>query len=209
MSKYKDVVSILFMLVVLLCLVTSCATNQLVEIPTETPPSPIDSQLKFEIGDIGPAGGYVFYDKGSYSEGWRYLEASPKDWFNGSEEPRASWDKDIKKSIKVTEAAIGAGMENTLAIIQKLGLSNNAASICFNLVIENNGIAYNDWYLPSKEELYQMHENHLFIEGFISSEAYWSSTEEDRFLAWIQVYTGGKYTLKKTNSKNFRPNRSF
>ena len=27
---------------------------------------------------IGPAGGYVFYDKGYYSDGWRYLEASPE-----------------------------------------------------------------------------------------------------------------------------------
>jgi hypothetical protein len=26
---------------------------------------------------IGPAGGYVFYDKGRYSSGWRYLELSP------------------------------------------------------------------------------------------------------------------------------------
>jgi hypothetical protein len=33
-----------------------------------------------EGGDIiGPAGGYVFYDKGSYSDGWRYLECAPKD----------------------------------------------------------------------------------------------------------------------------------
>jgi hypothetical protein len=28
---------------------------------------------------IGPAGGYVFYDKGSYSGGWRYLESPPED----------------------------------------------------------------------------------------------------------------------------------
>ena len=28
---------------------------------------------------IGPSGGYVFYDKGDSSDGWRYLEASPAD----------------------------------------------------------------------------------------------------------------------------------
>lgn len=32
-----------------------------------------------EVGDIGLAGGYVFYDKGFYSDGWRYLEAAPAD----------------------------------------------------------------------------------------------------------------------------------
>jgi hypothetical protein len=27
---------------------------------------------------VGPAGGFVFYDKGSYSDGWRYLECAPE-----------------------------------------------------------------------------------------------------------------------------------
>ena len=31
------------------------------------------------IGDKGPAGGIIFYDKGYYSDGWRYLEAAPRD----------------------------------------------------------------------------------------------------------------------------------
>lgn len=31
------------------------------------------------IGVVGPAGGSVFYDKGYYSDGWRYLEAAPAD----------------------------------------------------------------------------------------------------------------------------------
>jgi hypothetical protein len=28
---------------------------------------------------IGPGGGYVFYDKGNYNGGWRYIECSPFD----------------------------------------------------------------------------------------------------------------------------------
>jgi TolB-like protein len=33
----------------------------------------------YQVGEVGPSGGLVFYDKGSYfdSSGWRYLEAAP------------------------------------------------------------------------------------------------------------------------------------
>lgn len=36
-------------------------------------------QSDYQVGDIGPAGGYIFLDKGFYSDGWRYLEAAPAD----------------------------------------------------------------------------------------------------------------------------------
>ena len=36
-------------------------------------------QSDYKIGDIGPAGGYIFYDRGYYENGWRYLEAAPAD----------------------------------------------------------------------------------------------------------------------------------
>jgi hypothetical protein len=39
---------------------------------------------------IGPAGGYVFYDKGGYSGGWRYLEAAPDDAGGGD------WDRAVQ-----------------------------------------------------------------------------------------------------------------
>lgn len=43
----------------------------------------IEKQLfgfhQYKIGEIGPAGGWVFFDKGYYSDGWRFLEAAPKD----------------------------------------------------------------------------------------------------------------------------------
>ncbi|MDR1126729.1 MAG: DUF1566 domain-containing protein [Treponema sp.] len=41
-----------------------------------------------ESGVPGPAGGYVFYDKGAYSDGWRYLECAPE---NAGEE--VNWNR--------------------------------------------------------------------------------------------------------------------
>lgn len=36
----------------------------------------------FANGDTGPAGGWIYHDKGSYSDSWRYLEAAPSDLAN-------------------------------------------------------------------------------------------------------------------------------
>jgi len=41
----------------------------------------------YSIGDRGPAGGWIFYDKGTTSDGWRYLEAAPSDL-----DVRMKWD---------------------------------------------------------------------------------------------------------------------
>ena len=36
----------------------------------------------YQVGEVGPSGGYVFYDKGSYfdNSGWRYLECAPANY---------------------------------------------------------------------------------------------------------------------------------
>src|SRR5262249_2702659 len=39
----------------------------------------------YAIGDIGPAGGYIFFENPNYrSDGWRYLEAAPFDQSAGA-----------------------------------------------------------------------------------------------------------------------------
>jgi len=41
----------------------------------------------YKVGETGPAGGIVFYDKGDNTDGWRYLEAAPPDF-----EFEANWN---------------------------------------------------------------------------------------------------------------------
>ena len=61
-----------------------------------------------------------------------------------------------------------------------------AARLCGDLVL--NG--YNDWYLPSKDELNKMYLNRVLIGGF-SSASYWSSSEYTWTYAWFQHLGSG------------------
>jgi TolB-like protein len=78
-----------------------------------TTPAPTASTPRaYKIGDTGPAGGLIFYDKGNNTGGWRYLEAAPRDL------PRKI--KMVAEAIDITdctERVVGRGRTNTNAIM--------------------------------------------------------------------------------------------
>ena len=92
--------------------------------------------------------------------------------------------------------ALGTGKQNTVNIIAGSQFESYAAEVCNNL--ELNG--YNDWFLPSKEELKILFENRDAIGGFVSGELYWSSSQVDKFDAWGQVFEDG---FENSVSKSF------
>ena len=50
------------------------------------------SSFIYAIGDIGPAGGYIFYINPDYDQdGWRYLEAAPGDFSGDNNDYRILW----------------------------------------------------------------------------------------------------------------------
>jgi tetratricopeptide (TPR) repeat protein len=68
----------------------------------------------YKIGDRGPAGGWIFYDKGTFSDGWRYLEAAPVE-----AEFVAFWRDDSYFAgyyVSGTSTALGTGKRNTQII---------------------------------------------------------------------------------------------
>ncbi len=65
---------------------------------------------------------------------------------------------------------IGTGEQNTIDLLN--ANCSSAANACGELI--SNG--YDDWYLPSIQELYKLYENRSLIGGFNESNAYWSSS---------------------------------
>jgi len=155
-------------------------------------------ETTYKIGDQGPAGGLIFYDKGNSSGGWRYLEAAPEDQSEGAE-----WGC-YKKSIPGAKGTtIGTGKSNTQAIVKSCGESKIAAKLC----TEYRGGGKIDWFLPSKDELDLMSINlHLNGIGGFAYFYYWSSSESNAaHNAWLQsFYLGGEenYENKYNSSKN-------
>ena len=110
--------------------------------------------------------------------------------------------------------AIGTGAQNTIDIEAGCGTANIAADRCANLSL--NG--YNDWFLPSKDELNQMYQNKAAINATatlnggsdFASSSYWSSSEYNLNIAWEQSFgTGNQYGTYKTYTLYVRAVRAF
>jgi hypothetical protein len=146
----------------------------------------------YNIGDTGPAGGIIFYDKGNNSGGWRYLEAAP-----ASTEVKTFWASEEFPIDGILDVrAVGTGKSNTAFIMRQAtsrgGGFDWAAESCDALSV--NG--YDDWFLPSQDELHMMYGN-LARRGLgeFKGEWYWSSTP----------YNGFSYTapFPRARAENF------
>ncbi|MEA5029130.1 MAG: caspase family protein [Sphaerochaeta associata] len=167
----------------------------------------------FKIGDTGPAGGYIFYNKGYYSDGWRYLEAAPAEY----EFEEKVWGG-YRTEVGGTATTIGSGKSNTEKIVAKFGnaepMSNKtdyAAKVCADLVVTKNGVVYDDWFLPSKDELNLIYLN-LKDQGLggVYGVYYWSSSEGSADYAWNQHwYNGGQDGNGRYDGNRVRPVRAF
>lgn len=111
-------------------------------------------------------GGIIFYLDGSKTHG---MVCASSDQSVGT-----TWFNYDTTSPGATGTAVGTGMANTELIVAKYGYGDYAAKICYDL--ELNG--FDDWFLPSKDELKLIHEN-LYNQdiGNFSDKYYWSSSE--------------------------------
>ena len=169
------------------------SATPVVQIPPAEPPAPV---VAYKIGDTGPAGGIIFYDKGVVSNGWRYMEAAPNDI------GPAQWGA-YGTDVNGVSTALGTGRTNTQRIASVLSQAreDGAALLCTSLSI--NG--YADWFLPSRDELNLVYVN-LKVKGLgdLRNSRYWSSSQGDSTYAspsrnaWTQDFSDG------SQSANYR-----
>ncbi len=164
----------------------------------------VESAIEYSIGDVGPASGWVFYDKGYYSDGWRYLECTPGsigEYVFGYY--RATANSDC--ALTGASTSIGNGRLNTELLVEMMGenayisydkdgvtSSEYAAKKCMDYTYGG----YDDWYLPSRDELNLIYKNlkKAGLGSFGSYDFYLSSSEYDGYNAWDQYfYHGGQY----------------
>ncbi len=176
-------------------------------VPAETPgKSDMKSVIHNGKGGVpegfGPAGGNVFYDKGYYSDGWRFLEAAPE----STEGVDKEWGG-RNTYVGGTTTERGSGKENTEKIVNKLGRGDYAAKLCADL--EYGG--YDDWFLPSKDKLNKMYQNlKQRAIGGLASDYYWSSSEGSAGSAWGQDFRDGNQNDgSKSSNKRVRACRAF
>lgn len=161
----------------------------------------------YTIGQTGPSGGIIAYDKGSYTNGWRYIEAATAD--SAIEE----WGCLSGQITNAQFDQIGTGYQNTVAIANyHNGLTNYYLnpSVCSNL---NNGTVSaktalhevigleKDWCIPSANELQLIYTNlHTITLGNFTNTNYWSSTEKDVSKAKCIDFSSGQIVNLDKNS---------
>ena len=163
--------------------------------------------IPYNLRDTGPAGGLIFYiNPTAETDGWKYLECAPQttEW-TGKE-----WGN-YGTSVSGTGLAIGTGKNNTALIVAKLNEETPEFDRAAQLADALTYGGFDDWFLPSKDELWQMCWNLRGLKdesgsgsavqnpdvpaggvgGFADDGSYWSSSEGDAYTAWSQNFTNG------------------
>ncbi|MBA7549208.1 hypothetical protein ES705_41684 [subsurface metagenome] len=108
-----------------------------------------------------------------------------------------------------TLPTIGSGSANTDAIIAQ-HIEVDVDTYAAGLARAYTGGGYDDWFLPSKDELNQLWLNRELIGGFAVGE-YWSSSEASASHVWQQRFVGGwsQTNYHKNATRQVRPVRYF
>ena len=181
-------------------------------------PSAVSSSVvpaPLQVGDFYQ-GGVVFHlfvlgETGYVSGETHGLIAAVQDQSSG-----IRWYKGSYVTTGATNTAVGTGATNTTTIISVQGATET--SYAAGLARAYTGGGYTDWFLPSKDELYQMYTNKATINTTASANGgsnfttnnYWSSTEYGNSWGVVQRFDSNNFSYSdKGYSYNVRAVRAF
>jgi TolB-like protein len=163
---------------------TPTATTPATQPAAQPATAPATPAVTYKIGDTGPAGGLIFYDKGNNSGGWRYLEAAPEDIdrifqnYDGLNTP-------------IRERAVGTGLRNTQDIMREAATRGGGFGWPAQAVSVYSVNGFDDWFLPSLDELNWIYGNlHMRGLGDFRNDWYCSSTTDGAWAMLIQFSNG-------------------
>jgi hypothetical protein len=117
------------------------------------------------------------------------------------------WHNGSNKITGAKGVVIGTGFANTNSIISAQG--ETTTSYAAGLARAYKGGGYDDWFLPSKDELNKLYINKVIIGGFVNNN-YWSSSEKDFEFAYKLNFTNGDQNANtKVNTFYVRAIRAF
>jgi hypothetical protein len=155
-------------------------------------------------------GGIIFYLDPSGCHGLISSSADQSSgiqWYNGS-----------FFATNATFNGVKAGQSNTRLIVDAQGSGSYAAQLCNDLITYTNDGLFEDWYLPSRSELYLMRQNigqgnalGLGNVGSFSGNSYWNSTEGGTTNAGTLDFSNGtqNFYIQKNLIRYVRAVRAF
>lgn len=125
----------------------------------------IKESVFYNVGDVSPSGGLIFFKKINSPSSQTYFEIAPRNWNRTDEDPLTPWcvpygvaqkslphDQEglVLPNVTTTESSLGSGFSNTSL------MASWCKSGAAQLVKSYEGGGFFDWYLPSKVELTQL-----------------------------------------------------
>lgn len=173
-------------------------------------------EVGYTVGMTGPAGGKIFY-KGPL-EGYTntaYLELAPSTWSDTGYSTKGIYGTN-GVMIGGTYNTLGSGKRNTslaLAVIEDRGETETAAQLIDALEISVNDKLFDDWFIPSINELYKIFRNlgediDFDMFTYISSSEYDCGTMDGN-IPGVSATPTGSSRLSKNTAYRFLPVRSF
>jgi hypothetical protein len=188
---------------------------------THSANSGVITAVFYMVGSTGPANGKVFYvastpfDCGPTINRKKctYLEAAPGTW-QGLEDAYLVWADQTPPHLRTTSvttgSAIGSGYQNSLNIVDQGNGATTAAGAARAYTVTEGGVVFNDWFLPSREELNALYLVKNIFTDLVTNNYYWSSTENISTSSWAQsFFNGSSITINKGTGRYVRPIRSF